>query len=146
MANRRHRKTRIIQLEQDDGIIAGDDNLQTYITEFYKKLFGPHEHNNFSLDESLRDDIPQVSMAENELLTASFSEKEIREAIFQMENNKALGPDGFPTEFYKHFWEVIEPDLLALFDDFHCGRLPLHSLNFGIITLLPKKTDATKIQ
>src|SRR6266542_2619915 len=28
----------------------------------------------------------------------------------------------------------------------HCGRLPLHSLNFGIITLLPKKVDATKIQ
>jgi len=93
---------------------VGDDNLKSYITEFYKRLFGPHEHNNFSLDESLRDDIPQVSMAENEFLTASFSEKEIREAVFQMEHNKGPGPDGFPMEFYQHFWEVIKHDLLAL--------------------------------
>ena len=77
---------------------------------------------------------------------APFSEHEIRETIFQMENNKAPGPDGFPTEFYQYFWEVIKPDLLLLFHEFHCGRLPLHSLNFGIITLLSKKADATKIQ
>jgi hypothetical protein len=35
---------------------------------------------------------------------------------------------------------------LALFNEFHQGTLPLHCLNFGIITLLPKKTEATMIQ
>ena len=67
-------------------------------------------------------------------------------AVFQMENNNAPGLDGFPMKFYQHFWEVIEPDLLSLFHEFYCRRLPIHSLNFGIITLLPKKVDATKIQ
>jgi hypothetical protein len=52
--------------------------------------------------------------------------------------NKAPGPDGFPAEFYQAFWEVIKGDLMALFNDFHEGKLPLYSLNFGIITLLPK--------
>jgi len=33
-----------------------------------------------------------------------------------------------------------------LFVEFHRGELPLHSLNFGVITLLPKKEDATKVQ
>jgi hypothetical protein len=36
-----------------------------------------------------------------------------------MEHNKALGPDGFPAEFYQVFWEVIKADLMALFHDFH---------------------------
>ena len=49
------------------------------------------------------DDIPQVSNSENEFLTAPFIEKEIRDAIFDMEHNKASGPDGFPAEFYQHF-------------------------------------------
>jgi hypothetical protein len=35
---------------------------------------------------------------------------------------------------------------MALFNDFHDGSLPLHSLNFGIIMLLPKKAEAVKIQ
>jgi hypothetical protein len=57
-----------------------------------------------------------------------------------MEKNKAPGLDGFPTEFYQYFWETIKPDLIALFNEFHDGNLPLHSLNFGTITLLLKGT------
>jgi hypothetical protein len=33
-----------------------------------------------------------------------------------------------------------------LFYEFHDGRLPIHSLNFGVITLLPKIADAAWIQ
>lgn len=35
---------------------------------------------------------------------------------------------------------------MALFSEFHKGDLPLFSLNFGIITLLPKQKEATQIQ
>ena len=63
-----------------------------------------------------------------------------------MEHNKAPGPDGFPAEFYQVFWDVIKEDLMALFQDFHQGTLPLHSLNFGTIILLPKKSEAKQIQ
>ena len=87
-----------------------------------------------------------MSQIENEFLCDEFSEKEIRDAVFQMEHNKAPGPDGFPAEFYQFFWETIKADLIQLFVEFHRGELPLHSLNFGVITLLPKKEDATKVQ
>ena len=40
-------------------------------------------HNSISMDETLRHDVPQVS-EENEMLT-----------VFDMEHNKAPGPDGF---------------------------------------------------
>jgi hypothetical protein len=109
-------------------------------------LFGPLENNLFRLDEQLMDDIPQVSDLENEILSSAFSEKEIKEAVFLMENNKAPGPNDFPMEFYQYFWEAIKPDLMTLFNDFHDGSLPLHSLNFEIITLLPKKAEVVKIQ
>ena len=42
VANGRHRKTKIIQLEQEEGIIVGDANLKDYITDYYKRLFGSH--------------------------------------------------------------------------------------------------------
>ncbi|WVZ63094.1 LOW QUALITY PROTEIN: hypothetical protein U9M48_012759 [Paspalum notatum var. saurae] len=64
------------------------------------------------------------------------SEKEVKDAIFSMEHNKAPGPDGFPAEFYQVFWKIIKADLMAMFYDFYKGDLCLFSLNFGVITLL----------
>jgi hypothetical protein len=37
-------------------------------------MFGSPEESSFSLDETQTDDIPQVSMEENDLLTAPYSE------------------------------------------------------------------------
>jgi hypothetical protein len=36
----------------------------------------------------------------------------------------------------------VKDDLIQLFQDFHKGELPIHSLNFRIITLLPKNNNA----
>src|SRR5947207_273871 len=69
-------------------------------------------------------------LKENKILTTPFNEKEIREPLFQMEYNKAPGPDGFPAEFYQFFWDVVKPDVLSLFEEFH-KVLPICSLNLG---------------
>jgi mannosylglycoprotein endo-beta-mannosidase len=146
VANGKHRKTRIFQLEQEEGIICGEAELKKYITKYYKTLFGPSERSMVSMDESSINDIPQVSLLENEMLTEMFTGAEVKEAIFQMEHNKAPGPDGFPLEFYQVFWFLIKDDLMTLFQEFHIGTLPIHSLNFGNIILLPKTNDPSKIQ
>jgi hypothetical protein len=98
------------------------------------------------MDESLIEDVPQITHEENEALVEEFSEKEVRDASFQVEHNKASGPDGFPAEFYQVFWSLIKNDLMAMFRDFHNGSLPMYCINFGAITLLPKAQEVTKIQ
>ena len=103
VTNGRHRKTKIVQLEQEERTIVGDGNLKNYITEYYKEQFGPHTPNSFSMDETLRHDIPQVSEEENEVLVAPFSEEEVKLVVLDMKQNKAPGPDGFPVEFYQFF-------------------------------------------
>jgi hypothetical protein len=142
----KHRKKKIFQLEQDEVTIVGDENLKVYITEYYKKIFGEPEASTVSMMEDRTNDIPQLSPEENNILIAGYSVEEVHEAIKQMESNKSPGPDGFPTEFYQIFWDTIKHDLMALFDCSQRGELPLFKLNFGVITLLPKKENATQIQ
>ena len=60
--------------------------------------------------------------------------------------NKAFGSDGFPTEFYQKFWDVIKANLVYLFGCLHCGQLELFRMNFGEIILLPKINKAELIQ
>jgi hypothetical protein len=66
-------------------------------------LFGHTEDDYLTLDERVTEDIQQVSSEENEMLTAVFTEKEVKEAIFQMKHNKAPEPNDFPAEFYQIF-------------------------------------------
>jgi hypothetical protein len=104
IANGKHRRKKIFQLEQDEGTIVGQENLKVYILEYYKKLFGAPIPNFVTMIEMVNQDISQLSNAENELLTVVFTENEIHDAIMQMEKNKAPGPDGFfLLSFIKRF-------------------------------------------
>jgi hypothetical protein len=58
VANGKHRKKRIFCLKQDGHKIEGEVALKAFITNFYKRLFGPPDDNSFSLDESRNEDVP----------------------------------------------------------------------------------------
>jgi hypothetical protein len=101
IASGKYRKIRIFQLQHEDTLIEGEQALKEYTTYYYKDLFGPPKRSSFSLNESRVEDIVQVSQEENDLIIRPFTCDEIQEAVFQMEHNKASGPDGFPVEFYQ---------------------------------------------
>ena len=61
IANGKHRKKKFFQLEQEEGTIIGQENLKSYISEYYKKLFGPSLPSEVNLDENITHDIPQLS-------------------------------------------------------------------------------------
>lgn len=81
VANGKYRKKRIFSLDHEDEKIEGQANLKN-ITRFYKDLFGASQDNTMTLDETQTVDIPQVTQAKNEFLTASFTEKKIQDAFF----------------------------------------------------------------
>ena len=55
-----------------------------------------------------------------------------------MPNNEAPGPDGFPAEFYKHFWASLAPLFIrAIIEIKQNSRFPVH-MNTALISLLPK--------
>jgi hypothetical protein len=56
--------------------------------------------------------------------------EEIKSALFQMETNKAAGPDGIPIEFYQKSWNIINKDIMDLFEEFHGGKMDCSRLNY----------------
>lgn len=56
-----------------------------------------------------------------------------------MQSGNALGPSGFPVEFYKKFGEKLLAPLLAMYEDSYTkGTLP-PSLRLAIMTLILKQ-------
>lgn len=80
------------------------------------------------------------------MLQAPFTEKEVKDAVFGSYADGAPGPDGLSFMFYQRFWEVIKHDLMAMFADFYKGELDIFRLNFAVLTLIPKKPNASSIK
>ncbi|RVX12865.1 LINE-1 retrotransposable element ORF2 protein [Vitis vinifera] len=73
-------------------------------------------------------------------LESPFTEEEIFKAIFQMDRDKASGPDGFTIAVFQDCWEVIKEDLVKVFAEFHRSGIINQSTNASFIVLLPKKS------
>ena len=78
IANEKYRKTRIFQIHDGNQVISGDRDFKKFITTYYKGFFGPPEENNFRLDETREDDIPQVTDLENEALVERFTAEKVK--------------------------------------------------------------------
>jgi len=110
-ANGRRRKNTTLSLEDGDQLIEGDDKLLEHATKYYSDLFGPGIHFNIQTDPDIWSEVAMVSEADNDFLCQPFSETEIKNALFQMEANKAAGPDKIPVEFFQSCWHVIKATL-----------------------------------
>lgn len=60
-----------------------------------------------------------------ETLSANIRAEELRAAVMDMKLGKAPGPDGITLEFYRHYWDLISPDFVAIIhDSVEKGHLP----------------------
>jgi hypothetical protein len=80
-------------------------------------------------------------------LDADFSLAEIHDAVKAMPSDKAPGPDGFISNFFKASWDLVGPDILLAFQQIADGNFAgLHLLNVSHMVLLPKCDDASSMK
>ncbi|GJZ72789.1 RNA-directed DNA polymerase, eukaryota, reverse transcriptase zinc-binding domain protein [Tanacetum coccineum] len=70
---------------------------------------------------------------------------EIKQAMFDIDNEKAPGPDGFTSCFFKKAWSIVGEDVSkAIKEFFHTGKL-LKEVNTTMISLIPKMATPNKV-
>lgn len=70
---------------------------------------------------------------------------EIKSIMFKLNANKAPGPDGLTSSFFKAAWDFVGDDVINSITQFlHTGFLP-SAINATILTLVPKFPGASKI-
>ncbi|GJW04434.1 hypothetical protein Tco_1563290 [Tanacetum coccineum] len=70
---------------------------------------------------------------------------EIKDAIFNIGNDKAPEPDGFTSVFFKKAWDIVGEDVCNAVKDFFFNGQILREINHTIIALLPKVSTPSGI-
>ncbi|RVW77224.1 Transposon TX1 uncharacterized 149 kDa protein [Vitis vinifera] len=78
-------------------------------------------------------------------LDSPFHRRRDSKAIFQLDRDKALGPDGFTIAVFQECWDVIKEDLVRVFAEFHRSGIINQSTNASFIVLIPKKCLSKRI-
>lgn len=73
------------------------------------------------------------------------SQEKIYRALLSMGTDKAPGPDGFPTAFFKAPWDTIHSDFLNMITDFFTRTKMPHLINNTNLVLIPKKENPSTI-
>jgi hypothetical protein len=143
-ANGRRRKNFIHSLSREGGTdaISQEEKRQVVDAHFHAILgTTPLPSATFNW-ESLG--LPSLDLS---ALDADFSLAEIHDAVKAMPSDKAPGPDGFISNFFKASWDLVGPDILQAFQQIAEGNFAgLHLLNVSHMVLLPKCYDASLIR
>jgi hypothetical protein len=81
----------------------------------------------------------------NANMTRSLSLVEITETVTLLPKGKAPRQDGIPTEFFQEYVNEVAPTLLLAFKAMLAWGLTLEYINKGMITLIPKSGDHSKL-
>ncbi|RVW63729.1 Retrovirus-related Pol polyprotein from transposon TNT 1-94 [Vitis vinifera] len=86
------------------------------IVNFFGNLYSKPEGDSWKIEGI---DWAPISGESAVWLDRPFSEEEVRMAVFQLNKEKAPGPDGFTIAVYQECWDVIKEDLMRVFFEFH---------------------------
>lgn len=80
------------------------------------------------------------------LLKATFTEEEVKDAVWSCNGSKIAGPDGFSFSFFHKYWETIKKDVVRFMEDFYSKpSLTKAASMTSFLTLVPKVVNLRQL-
>ncbi|KAL2224830.1 UNVERIFIED_CONTAM: hypothetical protein Sindi_2936800 [Sesamum indicum] len=131
---------RIFQINDDQGSTHTDPEevINEFVT-YYQNLLGGHRRRTVVDIRFLRPWARHIlSNEESTTLLLPFTPVDVKQAVFDIDEDKAPGPDGYSSGFFKAAWPIVGQEVTsAVLDFFSTGRL-LKQINTTLLALIPK--------
>ncbi|KAL0386698.1 UNVERIFIED_CONTAM: hypothetical protein Slati_4586800 [Sesamum latifolium] len=144
---KRRASNRVFQITDDGGwVLTEREDVITEFTEYYQNLLGGERRHRVLDLCYLRPWTRHVlSDAKALTLVKPVTPNEIKLAVFDIDEVKAPGPDGYSSGFFKAAWSAVGEEVTrAIMEFFRTGRL-LKQVNSNLISLIPKVANPTSV-
>ncbi|XP_022024382.1 uncharacterized protein LOC110924695 [Helianthus annuus] len=135
MVKCRNARSRIQSIRDVVGNRFNGDDVPNALVDHYEKFLGREDHVS-KLDMDVFRNVMTTNAAEH--MVRQVTREEIKTAMFSIGENKAPGPDGYTSAFFKKAWDIVGTEVSnAILEFFENGKL-LRQLNHTILALIPK--------
>ncbi|GKA27785.1 RNA-directed DNA polymerase, eukaryota, reverse transcriptase zinc-binding domain protein [Tanacetum coccineum] len=92
-------------------------------------------------------DIVSLRLSEEDAaeMVREVNNKEIKEAVFDIDSNKVVGPDGYSSCFFKKSWQIVGEDICKAIKELFINGKILGEINATLIALVPKIDTPKKV-
>ncbi|XP_010677721.1 uncharacterized protein LOC104893322 [Beta vulgaris subsp. vulgaris] len=101
--------------------VQGESAITDAFVEYYQKLLGSANGVRMKIGRRVMNLGASLKQAHQELLCMSFQKEEVKNALFEIGNNKAPSPDGFTNLFFKQAWHIVGAEVTKAVLDFFSG-------------------------
>ncbi|KAG7536993.1 Zinc knuckle CX2CX4HX4C [Arabidopsis suecica] len=129
--------------DDEESEVHEEDQIAKVVAHYFQKIFTTNQNVDFGVVEEVIQ--PKISLAMNDSLIGIPVVKEIKEAVFSINANKAPGPDGFSASFYQAYWSIIGDDVSRDIQSFFLSNTLHQRKNETHVCLIPKGTAPRKV-
>ena len=120
MSNR-HRRNYLHMIHVDSVLVEGVQNIRSAVLNHFTNQFRATEGTRPGIQDL---NFRKLSYAQSGNLIRPFSLEEVKQAIWDCDSFKSLGPDDIHFGFIKDFWNELKHDFMKFMVDFHInGKL-----------------------
>src|SRR5438128_12525660 len=112
-------------------------------SNFFEQLY--ESKGTIGIEEVLSHVPVKVNSEMNGILTAQYTEEEVKCSLFQMFPTKAPGPDGFPAHFFQKHWSLCGKEVTQIVIRLLTGEDSLEEINKTFIVIIPKVLNPTSL-
>ncbi|GKB61095.1 sodium/hydrogen exchanger 6, partial [Tanacetum coccineum] len=136
-------RNRIDSITKMDGTFVDGDQVALAFVNHYTDFLGqPGLMSQLDYSDLF---CKRLSDEEANSMIHEVSNKEIKDALLSLGDNKAPGPDGYSAAFFKEAWDIISIDVCKAIKEFFTNGVLLKELNHTIIALIPKVASPLRI-
>ncbi|GKA48560.1 RNA-directed DNA polymerase, eukaryota, reverse transcriptase zinc-binding domain protein [Tanacetum coccineum] len=143
-AKERVHRGRIMTIRNEEGVRFENDDVAVQIVKHFEDFLGKSR---LVQKLSSRNDIflNKLNNEDDLKMVRPVSDSEIKNAMFDIEDSKAPGPDGYTSRFYKSTWSIIGKEVCTAVREFFLTGKLLGEVNATLISLVPKIPTPDKV-
>lgn len=89
--------------------MESQDDLERAFLQFSKGLLGSCNTNRKHVSQTILNEGMILNNKQQAELCRAFNGEDVRKAIFNIDDYKASGPDGYSSLFFKKSWQCVGP-------------------------------------
>eukprot|EP00253_Pinus_taeda_P025362 PITA_25362 len=135
----------IMEIKEENNVLKDLTCIKKAASEHFGKLY--KEDLLVEQNDSLLDVVPSlITSRMNQALESKITHKEVKEALFAMDLDKALGPDGFTPRFLQTCWQIVEKEFLKMIQKSQDCQKIGGCTNSTFLALIPKEKGANSFR